>query len=242
MPSYLYVTNTQGLSVDIYDANTFAFVSSIPTSAAPFLLAASLDGKTVYCCCNNSNNLYALDVASSSVIKTVTLAGSSSYMELSPDGSTLYVSQNGDPNNSVNTVTFFDTATNAIRHVVSQSEPIWTAVSSDNQTLFVSNYNNNIVSTLNTSTYNAGATYSVPDPNSYGLYGIALSKDNSILYAVNTQYAHTGGSQQPQCVYQINLSTGVTSVLVNLASNTPQSVFRSVDGNSLYVLSINTAM
>jgi len=114
---------------------------------APYRLALSPNGATLYASDAVSNYVYFIDLAAQQ-LDTVDLGRSVGHVLLNQDGSRLYVA-----NFNEGTVTVLNTATRAVAATVTvPGTPDGMAMSADGQTLFVANYSDDSVSLVSTST------------------------------------------------------------------------------------------
>jgi YVTN family beta-propeller protein len=123
---------------------------------APYRLALSPNGQTLYATDAVSNFVYFIDLAADQ-LDTVDLGKSVGDVALSPNGGRLYVANTYD-----NSVTVLDTATRGILATIAVTgTPEGMAFSADGTTLYVANYSENSVAVINTVTNQLSRTIAV---------------------------------------------------------------------------------
>ncbi len=165
------------------------------------------------------------------VDSTVTVGGTPAGTALSPDGKTVYVT-----NQANNTVSAIDTATNKVTNTIAVgNRPFGVAISPDGRTLYVANSADNTVSVINTAT----ATPDVADRSAAAVstvtvttipgfktpYALAINADGSTLYVTNLG---------DNSVSVINTATKATTKTITDVKN-PAAVAISADSKTLYV-------
>jgi YVTN family beta-propeller protein len=138
-----------------------AFVGATPTavSLAPFGVAVSPDGSTVYITNTNPGgpgNLSVVNPATGMLIADPEVGLDPEGVAVSPDGSTVYVANFS--NGSGNTVSVISTATNTVTQSITVGQgPTGVAVA-PNGTVYVTNFTDNTVSVIS----NNAVTTTIP--------------------------------------------------------------------------------
>jgi DNA-binding beta-propeller fold protein YncE len=219
----LYVSNTNGQTLDIFDiSGTPTLVSSTPVGLTPEGMAVTDDKKTVYLVDSNSGWIYIIDTATQGITYNYALTAHSPAapftVAISPDQSKYYV-----PDFLNGIVYGFNTSDNSPLSpnptYSGINNPFYVLVSNDNQrlylvdpitgTVYVLDANNLTLITSFLST--VGAAYS-----------LALSPDGSLLYV---------GLKRGVAVYE---TVGYTLVNSALPGNTLNSLSVDSTGNTLY--------
>ena len=214
---YAYITNQNDNTVSVISTATNTVVSTFAVhNFSPTGIAISLDGSKAYVADDNSNLLSVTDLSTGNLITTVGVGGYPLGVAISPDGSTVYVT------NSSNSVSVVKTATNSVLTTILVSKgPYGVVISPDGNTLYVTNYSANTVSVINTATNKVTATIAVgSDPT-----GIAISPDGSTVYVTN---------QNDNSVSVINTTTNTVSAIA--VNSDPFGVSVSSDGQTVYVV------
>src|SRR5262245_36598824 len=101
-----YVTSICGSTVYRFDAATRTLGAAISVGAAPAYVAMNPTGTVAYVVNQVGQSVSVIDVASSSVVGTIPLAGSEVYhLKVSPDGARLYVTRQDGVMYVINTAT-----------------------------------------------------------------------------------------------------------------------------------------
>ncbi len=88
----IFVANSGGASISIFDAEKKRKIGSIPTGRAPVRLAVLPDGKTVVCALQEGRSVAFVDVAAGKETQQIPLGGRPVSISLSPDGRLVYSS------------------------------------------------------------------------------------------------------------------------------------------------------
>lgn len=181
------------------------------------------------------------------VVATVSVGSNAKSMAVSPDGSRLYVGNNGANDNSVSVI---DTALNAVVHSIPVPSAPTTAgarldapwgmvVSPDNQTLYVSYYDDDVASTtlpglakFDTATYSLSTA--VEFPTTVHPRGLAISSNGSKLYMANFGTA-TPSSQWIQMFDMVASPSFGSSTIVPTTAKYPTEIALSADSSTLFV-------
>ena len=100
----LFVTNEKGNSVTIVDGTTLEVLASVPVGNRPRGIVISPDGKYVYICASDDDEIQIFDTASRKVVGTLPSGPDPEQLAISVDGKLLYVANEDD-----NMVTVIDT-------------------------------------------------------------------------------------------------------------------------------------
>jgi YVTN family beta-propeller protein len=88
----LYVANSGGASISVFDVDRQERIATIPTAKAPVRLVVTPDGKTLIYAAQEGRSVGFLDIKTRKEIGTVALSGRPVSMSLSLDGSLAYSS------------------------------------------------------------------------------------------------------------------------------------------------------
>ena len=166
---------------------------------------------------NNSNKVSVINTANHILMATVTVGSFPQGVSASPDGSRVYVANEGSGNVSV-----INTATNTVVTTVAVgSSPSGICISPDGSKVYVTNLNSDNVSVISTTTNTIVATIAV----GAAPWGICVSPDGGKVYVANTISGN---------ISVINTATNaVTATIVAGLGST--GVWVSPDGNKVYV-------
>jgi YVTN family beta-propeller protein len=124
-----------------------------------------------------SGSVSVINTSNNTVVATVTVGTKPDGVVVSPDGSRVYV-----PNNGSDSVSVINTLNNTVVDTVTGlSGPLGVAVSPDGSRVYVSNYTGGSVSVINTSNNTVVATVTVGTKPS----AVAVSSDGSRVYVSN---------------------------------------------------------
>ncbi|MEI2643979.1 MAG: beta-propeller fold lactonase family protein [Candidatus Nanopelagicales bacterium] len=158
--------------------------------------------------------------ASAAPVVTTTIPVGSYPREgaVTPDGSTLYVSNSDSPSNSVSVI---NTATNTVTATITGFNKPWgIAISPDGSRAYVTNSGGNTVSVVNTATNTVTSSITVGSAP----VGIAITPDGSHAYVSNNDSS---------TVSVINLATSAVTSISGF--NIPGGVAMTADGARVYV-------
>jgi len=142
----LFVAN-DGTAVIVVDSERDAEVGRIEVGAPSAGAAMAPDGSQAWF--STAKGVVVVDVASRSVAARLPEIGSAASLVFSPDGGTVYVLGNFDPQGVVWVV---DVASRALRAtIVVDSSPVAAAVTPDGRWLYIVNRGANLVSAIDTS-------------------------------------------------------------------------------------------
>ena len=163
------------------------------------------------------NTVSVINVATNTVVTTVTVGSGPDGVAVSPDGSRVYVA-----NWNQGTVSVIDTATNTVASTVTVgSGPNGVAVNPDESRVYVANNGDHTVSVIDVSTNTVAAT--VPVGN--GPWGVAINPTGSRVYVANL----LDGT-----VSVIETSFNLVVATLTVGSN-PQGVTVHPEGTRVYV-------
>ncbi len=181
---YLFVANTGGQSSDnrvtVIETATHRVAATIQVGLGPLDLAVSPDGRRVYVTNSRSHNISVLDVSSLREVRkfpVITARDGPYGIVVSPDGGRLYVTDiDGDQ------VLVLDAGTGVVQKRIDVvASPRSLAVSSRGDRLFVAGFDGGI-SVVDVQT---GALVRTIDTPSAGVFRLALSGDEKMLYATD---------------------------------------------------------
>ncbi|WIO75512.1 hypothetical protein QP938_06305 [Porticoccaceae bacterium LTM1] len=144
----LYVNDFTGQRVILIDTASHTISGEILVNTCPLGMDITRDGSRVYVASFCAHAVNVIDTSSNTVVDTIFNTGArTAYLAVSPDGSTVYVT------NIItdHTVTVIDTATNSIVDTIAVgTEPIEVAVTPDGAKVYVPNKESNSVSVIDT--------------------------------------------------------------------------------------------
>ncbi len=195
------------------------------------LMLASFMGfaQTAYITNWGDSTVSVINVATNTVIKTITVGVQPYGVSVSPDGSKVYIT-----NSFASSVSVINAATNTVSATIPVSKgPEGISVSPDGSKVYVTNFDDGTVSEINAATNIVSATIEVGiEPN-----GLCVSPDGSKVYVAN----NFDGT-----VSVINTATDTVSATITVYSQ-PRGICISPNGNRIYVVDgggvsvINTA-
>jgi YVTN family beta-propeller protein len=138
-----YVTNFDAKTVSVIGTSTNTVTQTITLGGSnPSGLAFTPDSSTAYVS-YGGGLLAVISVNDDTVDRVLELSNGAYGMAMSPDGSTLLVTEQNDSR-----VAVIDVATDAISHLSTGSRPVTAAFSSDGTVAYVANYSSNSVSVI----------------------------------------------------------------------------------------------
>lgn len=181
----VYVTAYYSNVVSVIDTETNAVIATIPVGQRPRGVVVGNDNKYVYVANYASNSVSVIDVASNTVKGTINLPAGSNPMGLvlRPDASQLYVT-----GYSSNKLYHIDTATNTVVKSTSVGNRPWgVAISVDQQTAYVANYNANTTVATSVSVVNlpANTVISIPLPLGAAPIGVSTRPEDGTVFVVS---------------------------------------------------------
>jgi gliding motility-associated-like protein len=221
--AYAYVPNYVR-NVNVINVLTGDLLGTISAGNSPESVAISQDGRHVYICNSNSDDISVVDGTTNTVTTLIPTGFGSQpyYIALSPDGNTLYAACS-----AFGTVLVISTATNKVISTINVGiNPVCITPSPDGQKLYVTNLNSETISVISTSNYVVTKTISL----GVTAYATTISPDGSRLYV-----AVYGSSSE---VLVIDTSTGNVIASIPVAMSA-QSIVITPDGSKVYVTDSN---
>jgi len=220
-----YVTNRDSSTLSVVDTSTNMVVNTISLpGATPYGIVFSHDGNFAYVTSFFTNTVLAVDLTTNTVAHSAAVGGAPAQLSLTPDGSRLYVANNGDVTISViDTTTFQVVATIPLGSAPQgpQSVPI----SPDGKRAYAINYDGGNVAVIDTSTNAVITTIAGFDHPTTG----AVTPDGSQLYVNVTNSS---------AVAVISTATNTVVNTIHL-SDAPFGLTFSPDGTRAYVSANN---
>ncbi|MEP7265220.1 MAG: beta-propeller fold lactonase family protein, partial [Bacteroidota bacterium] len=168
------------------------------------------------------NKLYVIDRSTNLISTSINVGTDPFGASVSPDGSRVYVANNGSANISV-----INTSTNAVvATVATGSGPVSTAVSPDGSRVYVANTTGTSFSIINAATNTFISNVTVGSSP----YQILVNKTGTKVYVANS-------NSNSVSVYDVAGSTVVATITVGTL---PRCLAFSADGSLLYVTNRNT--
>ncbi|WP_269583371.1 autotransporter domain-containing protein [Roseibium sp. Sym1] len=228
--AFAYVAARSSNTISVIDTATQTVVQTIAAGTQPSGMVASPDGMTFYTANGNGEvTTFTADPVTGLLTAGTSIdtgAGSGNRdLEISPDGSTLYV-----VDQFKDQVNVIDTATNTVTTSISVGDqPLGVAVSPDGSKVYVSNFSDDTVSVIDTATNTVTATLSLSfgATNGLGPDGVTTSPDGSFVYVANRSSGN---------LTVIDAATN-TSVAIYTVGPSTNGVAVSPDGAYLYVSS-----
>lgn len=172
--SRAYVTADSG--VDVVDLASGSVVTTVPTGPFPTHLVLSNDDGFLYV---NSNDpaVTVIDTATNTVVATVPLAGKSRGLAVTPDGTSVWVSQDAGSG----AISVIDTVTNTVTSTFPAVRSESLVFTPDGAFLYASDNDSNNCVVFDTATRTAVATI----PTGATPQGNAISPSGATVYQVN---------------------------------------------------------
>ncbi|HET8547136.1 MAG TPA: hypothetical protein VFL57_03990, partial [Bryobacteraceae bacterium] len=104
----IYAVNASANRVDIYNYLEKRLTGSIRVGITPIAAAISMDGTTLYVTNLANSSVSVIDLASDSIVQTVTLPARPEGIAVGADGRVLITTQGTGPNNNQNNLLLFD--------------------------------------------------------------------------------------------------------------------------------------
>ncbi|MBI3210113.1 MAG: hypothetical protein HYZ37_14605 [Candidatus Solibacter usitatus] len=248
----LYLVNTSGNRVDIYDYNAKSLVGTFQVGTQPLAAAISMDGGYLFVTNNGTATLSVVDLNLGSVTQTVTLPSRPEGVEVGADGRVLISAGGTGINNTNNTLLLFDrtqTTQNQVQAVTFPPPPPTPAGQPAAQARILTNFRGKLIrtpdgafiiglSTINNNTQTIVYLYEVFSGtilNSRTVTGqstvLSMSPDGSTFMAGFTLYS----TQTLQALAQQNIANMpfLFAGNFNTLQNVGGSAF-SADGGTLY--------
>jgi len=219
--AFTWTNDTPAIGLPTSGAGDIASFTAINTSNAPLVAtvtATPVNGGFAYLT-RSDGTVAVFSTTSNEVVSSVTAGDMPAGVILSADGSKAYIANTGS-----STVSVINTTTNKVTRTiqVSGGSPIGMAASKNGKWLYVADQTGGQVSVINLAT----GTETQAIPAGSNAYGVALSPDDSKLYATN----FTGGLGS---VLVINTATNAVTASVNTELS-PAGVVVSPDGTRVY--------
>ncbi len=174
------------------------------------------------------NKVAVIDTASGTLTNTLTVGTFPRAVKVSPDGTKVYVANQGDLVNTPNvegSISVIDVASNTVSNITLSGTGNgcdFVVFSPDGSKAYVSNSGKNAINIINaTNDTDTGTSIPVGERPQ----GLALNTDGSLLYVAN---------QTDDTVSVINTSTNAVIATVNVGSG-PSTLVVSPDGSKVYV-------
>lgn len=164
----------------------------------------------------SSSAVTVVDLATRTVLGTVTVGSRPGGVAITPDGLTAYVSNAGS-----NTVSVLETPGNTVVQTIPVDMPRLPRISLDGQRMYVASSNANSVSVIETVTNSVVGTIAVGQ----NPYGIGLTPNGEFAYVAN-------GNSQDVSVIETASASVVATVAVGLG---PSDAVVTPDGEKVYV-------
>lgn len=174
---WAYVANWDSNTVTVIDAQARTRVKDIPMYGTPRGMVFSPAGDKVYVCVMGGNTLAEVDVGAGHVVARQIYCGENPrHAVLSPDGNTIYVS-----NNIPGTITVVNRIAGTVEATIKVGNKARTiAITPDGAYLFVCNYDDSTISCVDTAARKQVFTYNTPDP-----IGISVDAKGERLFVSN---------------------------------------------------------
>ncbi len=158
---WVYVANWESNTVTVIDAEARARLKEISMYATPRGICFSLEGDKAYVCVMGGNTIAEIDVTAGHVVSRQIYCGENPrHAVLSPDGNTIYVS-----NNIPGTVTVLDRLSGTVKATIKVGNKARTiAITPDGNYLFVCNYDDGTVGCVDLQARKQIFTYKTPKP------------------------------------------------------------------------------
>jgi YVTN family beta-propeller protein len=189
---HAYVTNFTGLAigtVSVIDTATNTVVATVPVGYGPTGVAVTPDGKHAYVANNfgnfipNFGTVSVIATATNTVVATVPVGEQPQGIAITPDGKHAYVANSRFNFTPPGTVSVIATASNTVvgSPIPAGLAPFGIAITPDGTKAYVTDYGNNIVEEIDTST-NTGVTTVTVGSNPQG---VAVVPSGIIAYVTN---------------------------------------------------------
>lgn len=178
----VFVANMLSSTLSVIDVNTYAVIQTISAGFLPFAVAVSPNGTDVFVASsgNGNGNIITLDASTLSVVQTINVIGLKA-MALSPDGSSLFMINDGSAITVLNASTF-----SLIKIITAISLPQCITMSPDGNYVFVANESagsGNTVSVIDMQTLSVIQTIAI----GFLSLGMAVSPDSRYVFVANIQ-------------------------------------------------------
>lgn len=235
----IYVSNEDGDSISVVDGQTQAVVATIPVGKRPRGMRLSPDGRTLYVALSGSpkagpgvdesklpppdraaDGIGVVVLASMKLVRTLPSGADPEAFDLSPDGKTIYVSNEDTAQASI-----VDVATGAVRKTIAVGrEPEGVAVRPDGRVVYVTSEASNEVDVIDA----AGGEVTARIPTQARPRGVVFSRDGKRAY-VTTEAGATIH------VIDTAANTVVSDIHVPQKGARPMGIVLSPDESHAYV-------
>ncbi len=248
-----YITNSGGHSVSVIDIATNAVVQTITGFDGPSGLVISPDGTTAYVNnygstpgvgSGNGTTVSIVNLATGTIVGTITVGLAPAALALSPDGQYLYTANYVDGNPGTGTITIVRTSDGAVVGTIPGfSGPFDMVISHDGRYAYVTNFGSNNFAPF-------GTAVSVVDLKKRAIVeniplgiqpsGIALSPDGRFAYVTNYNTLYLGPNftdltPGPGTVNIIDTACDRVLCPVITVGASPANIAISPDGRRAYV-------
>jgi YVTN family beta-propeller protein len=225
---FAYVANRAAGIVTVVDTAIDKVVATIPIpDGPPQYLAFAPDGKRLYVSVFNDpdrsiNEVAVLDSQTNTVLTTIKVGTRPYALDVTPDGSQIYV-----PNHDSGTVSVIDTASNAlVTDVRVKPNPHWVEFSADGTRAYTANHDSNVVSVIDTGSRKVVAE--VP---------VQVSPHSVAVHPTQPLVANVNYDSNSVTVIDTNSDKVIATVPVGTH---PQDVTWAPDGRHLYVTNVDS--
>ncbi len=243
-PGLVYVSDEDGGAVLAIDPAAAAVVARIPVGKRPRGMKLSRDGKRLYVALSgsprtgpgideanlplpdrSSDGVGVVDLAARKLVTTLPSGQDPEAFDLSPDGKTLYVS-----NEETAEMTVLDVSSGAIRgRVTVGKEPEGVAVRPDGKVVFVTSEQDGVVTAVDTATLTVITSVPTgPRPRS-----VVFAKDGLTAFVTDEMGARV--TVIDAATYAVQGDIGVHEDSPMPSGPRPMGAALSHDGNELYV-------
>ena len=240
-----YVANELSDNVTVIDTRTNAVVGApIPVGGAPWGVAVSPNGASVYVTNINSGTVSVIDARTNTAAATFHAGTYPFGVAVSPDGTRLYV---GNYNQSASTVTVIDVATGAtVAAIPTATTPNsfatrGVAVSPDGKKVYALNIGPDAIRVIDAATNAVINTISTP--GTFNAFQAAFSPDGSRAYISQQRFGtFPAPTMALLTIVDVGTSTVVDTVVLGSEDNGgnayPEGVAMSPDGKKVYVVTL----
>lgn len=235
----MFVSNEDGNSISVVDAQTQAVVATIPVGKRPRGMRVSPDGRTLYVALSGSpkggpgvdesklpppdrsaDGIGVVDLASQKLVRTLPSGADPEAFDVSPDGKTLYVS-----NEDTGQASIVDVATGTVRKTIGVGrEPEGVAVRPDGAFVYVTSEASNEIDVIDAARGEVVARI----PTQARPRGVVFSRDGKRAY-VTTEVGATVH------VIDADRHAVLSDIHVPQKNARPMGIVLSPDGSHAYV-------
>jgi YVTN family beta-propeller protein len=225
---FAYIANRAAGVVTVVDSAIDRVVATIPIpDGPPQYLAFAPDGKRLYVSVFNDpdrsiNRVAVLDTQTNTVLTTIPVGTRPYALDVSPDGSQIYV-----PNHDSGTVSVIDTTSNSlVTDIRVKPNPHWVEFSLDGTRAYTANHESNLVSVLDTATRSIAAE--IP---------VQVSPHSVAVHPTLPLVANVNYDSNSLTVIDTNTEKVVATIPVGTH---PQDVTWAPDGRHAYVTNVDS--